>query len=216
MEPLSRTERAALCNTALDAGEQAPTLCGDWNVKQLVSHLLIRERDPLAAPGVFVPQLEALTDRAMTRLEEQDFSALVERVRSGPPVWSFFKAPPLDRAFNSLEFFVHHEDIRRAAPGWAPRELTDHEQRQLWGLIGYAGRGLVRPAGVPVTLRWPGAAKDGSDRTHVVRRGSEPAVVSGTPSELAMFLYSRREHRGLAFDGPPAAVTALKQGRLEL
>ena len=41
MEPLSRSERAALCNSALEAGETAPTLCGGWSVKDLVVHLLM-------------------------------------------------------------------------------------------------------------------------------------------------------------------------------
>ena len=68
MESMSRTERAALCNTALEAGEQAPTLCGRWTVKDLVIHLLVRERDPLGAPGILVPQLEQLTDRSARRL----------------------------------------------------------------------------------------------------------------------------------------------------
>ena len=58
-------------------------------------------------------------------MAEQDFTALVERVRNGPPRWSPMALPPLDRALNTLEYFVHHEDIRRAAPGWVPRELTD-------------------------------------------------------------------------------------------
>ncbi len=64
--------------------------------------------------------------------------------------------PPLDRALNGLEYFVHHEDLRRAQDQWQPRELTDDEQRQIWTMVGHAGRGLVRPAGVPVELRWPG------------------------------------------------------------
>jgi uncharacterized protein (TIGR03085 family) len=216
MEPLSRTERAALCNTALEVGEQAPTLCGEWTVKDLVIHLLVRERDPIAAPGTFVPVLDKLTERAARKLAEQDFTALVERVRGGPPIWSVFKPPPIDRATNGLEFFVHHEDIRRASPGWAPRELTDREQRAIWKLVGYAGRGLVRPAGVPVQLRWRGSAKDGPDRTHTLRRGEAPVVVTGQPSELAMFLYSRPQHHGVSLDGPPEAVEALERGRFEL
>ena len=160
MESMSRTERAALCNTALEAGEQAPTLCGRWTVKDLVIHLLVRERDPLGAPGIVIPQLEGLADRSARRLAGQDFSSLVERVRSGPPKWSPLSLPPLDRAVNTLEYFVHHEDIRRAGTEWEPRELTDREQRAIWKSISVAGKGLVRPAGVPVVIRW-----SGDDRT---------------------------------------------------
>jgi uncharacterized protein (TIGR03085 family) len=216
MEPLSRTERAALCNTALEIGEGAPTLCGDWSVKDLVIHLLVRERDPLGAPGILVPQLEWLTTRSSRRLGHQDFTTLVERLRSGPPVWSPTKLPPVDAAVNGLEYFVHHEDIRRAQPDWEPRELTDGEQHHLWKLLGQAGKALVRPSGVPVEVRWPGAGEDGTDRTRTLRRGEDPVVVGGQPGELAMFLFSRARHRGLSYDGPPEAIAALKEGRHEL
>ena len=118
--------------------------------------------------------------------------------------------------FRSLEYFVHHEDIRRAQERWLPRELTDDEQRQIWAMVGHAGRGLVRPAGVPVELRWPGASRDGGDRTKTLRSGEGAAVVSGQPAEVAMFLFGRARHHGLAYDGPPHAVRALQEGRLAL
>lgn len=211
MEPMSRSERSALCNSALEAGAEAPTLCGDWTVKDLVIHLLVRERDPLGAPGILLPPLAGLADRATRRLAEQDFTALVERVRNGPPRWSPLSAPPLDRALNTLEYFVHHEDIRRSDPRWSPRELTDREQRALWRTVTVAGKGLVRPAGVPVEIRWPAA-----DRTRraVLRKGPDPAVVTGPPAELTMFLYGRDQHRDLSFEGPPESVAALRRGDL--
>ena len=177
MESMSRTERAALCNTALEAGEQAPTLCGIWTVKDLVIHLLVRERDPIGAAGILVPRLEELTNRAERRLSGQDFSSLVERVRRGPPRWSPMSLPLLDGALNTLEYFVHHEDIRRAAPGWKPRELTDREHKTLWKALSVAGKGLVRPSRVPVEMRWPGD----TERSTTLCKGVEPAVVSGVP-----------------------------------
>jgi uncharacterized protein (TIGR03085 family) len=213
MEPMSRTERAALCNAALEAGEQAPTLCGRWTVKDLVIHLLVRERDPLGAPGILLPQLENLTDRSARRLAKQDFSSLVERVRQGPPKWSPMALPPLDRAVNTLEYFVHHEDIRRAGSDWEPRELTEREQRVIWKSIAVAGKGLVRPAGVPVEIRWP---HDEHHRSAVLRKGEDPAVVSGAPAELALFLFGRDQHTGLRFSGAEHSVRALNKGQLGL
>ncbi len=211
MEPMSRTERAALCNAALEAGERAPTLCGAWTVKDLVIHLLVRERDPLAAPGIVLPQLERLTQRSARRLADSDFVTLVERVRNGPPPWSPTALPPVDRVVNTLEFLVHHEDIRRAAPGWAPRELTDRERRIVFKAASVAGKGLVRPVGVPVEICW----RDGSrQRTAVLRKGDDPVVVDGDPAELTMFLFGRAQHTGLSFTGPPAAVEVLTAGRL--
>lgn len=213
MEPMSRSERAALCNAALDAGEQAPTLCGSWTVKDLVIHLLVRERDPLGAPGILVPRLESLTDRAARRLADQDFTALVERVRQGPPKWSPMALPPLDRAVNTLEYFVHHEDIRRAGTDWEPRELTDREQKAIWKSIAVAGKGLVRSAGVPVEIRWAG---DERERSAVLRKGDDPVVVTGLPSEVALFLFGRDQHAPLDFAGPDQQVERLRKGDLGL
>ncbi len=216
MESMSRTERAALCNTALEAGEDAPTLCGAWTAKDLVIHLLVRERDPLGAPGIFFPPLEKLTSWSQKRMADQDFSSLVERVRQGPPMWSPLAVSTVERTLNTLEYYVHHEDIRRAAPGWRPRELTEREQRILWRAISTAGKGLVRPAGVPVEIRWTAGADtaEPDHRRAVLRRGSDPVVLSGPPSELTLFLYGRAETTGLDFAGPPDAVTALRTARL--
>ena len=213
MQSMSRSERAALCNTALEAGEHAPTLCGRWTVKDLVIHLLVRERDPLGAPGILVPQLEGLTNRAARRLASQDFTSLVERVRSGPPRWSPTALPVLDRAVNTLEFFVHHEDIRRAAPDWQPRELTEREQKVLWKAIGVAGKGLARPAGVPVEIRW---SHNDRDRSAVLKKGESPAVVSGAPSEITLFLFGRSQHGPLEFTGPDDHVRELRRGDLSV
>lgn len=213
MPTMSLTERAALCNSALEAGAEAPTLCGGWTVKDLVIHLLVRERDPLGAPGIVFPPLEKLTGWSQRRMADQDFTALVERVRSGPPRWSPVAIPQIERTVNTLEFFVHHEDIRRATPGWEPRELTEREQRTLFKAVAVAGKGLVRRAGVPVEIRW----QDGERlRTAVLRRGQDPVVVTGQPAELTLFLFGRTQHRGLAIEGPDAAVARLTSGRLGL
>ena len=54
---------------------------------------------------------------------------------------------------NPVEFFIHHEDLRRRAqPGWEPRELTRHDQDVLWRMLRLVGRGLVAKAGVPVRV----------------------------------------------------------------
>jgi uncharacterized protein (TIGR03085 family) len=206
MEQMSRTERAALCNSALEAGQDAPTLCGGWTVKDLVIHLLVRERDPIAAPGIVIPQLSKLARRSANRMAVQDFTTLVERVRNGPPRWSVMAIPPVDRLLNTLEYFVHHEDIRRATPGWEPRELTDREQRILFKGAATAGKGFVRSVGVPVEIQWTDGERD---RSAVLASGDDPVVVTGEPAELTMFLFGRDQHTGLTFEGPQAHVDAL-------
>ena len=211
MEQMSRTERAALCNSALEAGEEAPTLCEGWTVKDLVIHLLVRERDPLAAPGILVPQLHGLTRRSARKMEDQDFTALVERVRNGPPKWSLMAVPQLDQLLNTLEYFVHHEDIRRGVPGWEPRELTDREKRILFKGAATAGKRFVKSVGVPTEIRWTSGERE---RTSVLADGDDPVVVTGDPAELTLFLFGRDQHTGLKFEGPQDKVEALRQGNL--
>jgi uncharacterized protein (TIGR03085 family) len=206
MEQMSRTERAALCNSALEAGAEAPTLCEGWTVKDLVIHLLVRERDPIGAAGIVVAPLTRLTRRSEERMSGQDFTALVERVRNGPPLWSLMKVPQLDSLLNTLEFFVHHEDIRRGRPGWQPRELTDREKRILFKGAAAAGKRFVKPVGVPVEIRWTDGERE---RSSVLHDGDDPVVLTGDPAELVMFLFGRAETTGLTFEGPQASVDAL-------
>jgi uncharacterized protein (TIGR03085 family) len=205
---LARVERQQLCEAALAAGPDAPTLCGDWDVRDLLAHLLVRERSPLGAAGIQVATLAPLTDRAMDRATSRDFPDLVEAVRKARTALAL---PLVDDVINTLEFFVHHEDIRRAQPGWSPRKLSRAEESALWTAIKVGGRGLVRPAGVPVTIR----RADGG-ATATLRGGADPVMLTGLPSEIVLFLFGRRETQGLSLTGPDDAITALESADLGL
>ena len=206
MTRMARTERTALCDTALQVGEDQPTLCGDWTVKDLVVHLLVRERSP-GAVGIAVAPLSRVTDAEMRRFGKTEFTVLVERLRSGPPRWSPYGLPKLDTMFNTLEFFVHHEDIRRSQPDWTPRDLTDDEQKLLWSMVRTAGKGLVRKAQVGVTLE---NATTGSRAVlKDARSGEGPVVVTGLPSELTMFTFGRQAQAQVQLSGPPEAISTL-------
>ena len=200
---LARRERRALCDLALVLGEDAPTLSGDWTAKDLVTHLLLREHSPLGAPGLLIQPLSGLTDLEMARIGRKDFAVLVERLRGRG--FTPYAIPAVDRAVNTLEYFVHHEDLRRAQPGWTPRELDRADESALWSAIRVFGRGLVRPAGVPVRIR---RTDTGAEAT--LRRGGNPAQLTGMPSEIVMFLYGRDQHRGLEFHGPNEHIDRLR------
>lgn len=188
----SRRERDALGDTALGAGPDAPTLCEGWTVKDLVVHLLVRER-PWLRVG------------AAKGLAEQPLEKLVGQLRTPPLLLA--AVDPLDRAMNTVEMFVHHEDIRRAQPSWDPRSLAPEDETALLRGLGLVGRLLVLRAGVPVV-----AATGG--RRLTLRRGTEPAVISGPVSEVTLFLFGRAATRGLAFDGPSARVETLRSANL--
>ena len=205
--PLARRERHALCDLALVLGEDAPTLCGEWTAKDLVTHLLVRENRPLGALGIAVPALSGLADQAMARLARQDFAVLVEKLRD--PGLTPYALPPVERLANTLEYVVHHEDLRRGQADWEPRELGAADIHMLWRAIRIGGMALVRPAGVPVRIR-----RSDTGDTATLRRGDDPVTVEGPVSELALFLFGRSQVRDLSFDGPPESVARLRGTQL--
>jgi uncharacterized protein (TIGR03085 family) len=204
---LARRERHALCDLALLLGPDAPTLSAGWDARDLVAHLLVRELSPLGAAGIVVPPLAGLTERAMDRWRRRDFAVAVERLRD--PRLTPYAVPPVERALNTFEFVVHHEDLRRGQPDWEPRELPAADLDTLWGLLRSGGRWLGRALPAPVVLR---RTDSGAETT--VRRGEDPVIVSGPVVELTLFLFGRSSTRGLTFDGPPEAVAAVRSADL--
>lgn len=200
---LARRERHALCDLALVLGEDAPTLCGEWTAKDLVTHLLVRENRPLGAVGIAVPALSGLADWSMARLARQDFAVLVERLRD--PGLTPYALAPVERLANTLEYFVHHEDLRRGQPGWEPRDLDDADLDAVWRAIRLGGRALARPAGVPVRIR-----RSDTGATAVLRGGADQVTVEGPVPELVLFLFGRSQVRDLTYDGPPERVADLR------
>jgi uncharacterized protein (TIGR03085 family) len=207
---MAQRERTALCDTALQVGGDQPTLSGEWTVKDLVVHLLVREGSPAAA-GIFLSPLARVTDLESRRLGRRDFTVLVEKLRSGPPLYSPYAVPRLDTVLNTLEFFVHHEDIRRAQPGWTARPLSDDDQKLLWSMVRTAGKGLVRGAPVGVTLE---NATTGS--THQLKSGDSRVTVRGLPSELTLYVFGRRPQADVELVGDDADVENLRGHSLGL
>jgi uncharacterized protein (TIGR03085 family) len=208
MTSLAQTERAALCDTALQVGEDQPTLCEGWDVKDLVVHLLVRERS-VGAVGIAVPKLEPLTERAMRRIGRRDFTVLVEQLRNGPPRLSLYGLPKADELLNSLEYFVHHEDIRRAQPDWTARTLGDDVEKQLWAMTKTAGKGLTRNLSVGVT------AENSTTGSRVaLSTGNGEVVVKGLPSEVLEYLFGRKTHADVDLLGDDEAIAALSDTAL--
>ena len=203
MTRLAQTERAALCDTALQVGQDQPTLSGDWSVKDLVVHLLVREGSPAAA-GILVKPLEKVLDLEMRRVGRRPFIELVEKLRHGPPRWSPSAVPRLDATLNTLEYFVHHEDIRRAQPEWTARDLGADAEKLLWAMVRTGGKGLTRSAPVGVTIE---NATTGSRA--VLKPGEPTVVVRGIPSEVTLFVFGRKPQADVELIGDEAEVARL-------
>lgn len=210
MTRLAQTERTALCDLALQVGPDQPTLCAGWTVQDLVAHLALRESSP-AAVGIVVQPLSGLTDRAQRRLARTEFAVLVERVRTGPPLWSPFAVPAVDAAVNTLEFLVHHEDVRRAQPTWSPRSLDDDAERTVWSALRLPARTLTRSLPVGLTLE-----NSVTGSTLTAQDGPQAVVVHGRPSELALYLYGRRPQARVELGGDAGGLERLQDASLGL
>ena len=205
-------ERAALADLLVELGPDAPTLCEGWDTRDLAAHLVVRERRPDATPGVAVPALAGWTERVQSGYAERPYDELVELVRSGPGRLSAFALPGMDKFFNTTEYVVHHEDVRRAQPGWTPRELPRKVQDTLWQVVRSRAVLAFRKTGAGVVLR----RSDAPRSTVVAAKGEPVATVTGEPLELLLYVFGRREHAVVEVGGDPEAVAALAATSLDV
>lgn len=182
-------------------GPDAPTLCEGWTTRDLAAHLVIREYRPDAAPGILIPFFAAHTAKVQNDVAgRNEWDQLVDKVASGPPVYSPFKL--LDPVANVAEMFIHHEDVRRAQPGWEPRVLEQALVSSLRRTLRLMARLTLAKIPGRVALRTP-------EGKSVLTAGSGPAVVvTGLPEELLLFSVGRQAR--VEFDGDAAAVQAVR------
>ncbi len=200
---LARAERAALSDTLEKTDPGQPTLCEGWTARDLLAHLLVRERQPWAAAGVVVPAFASVTEQAMRGYAETPWAQMVDELRSGPPAWSPFGIPRVAEAANGGEFYVHHEDVRRGVPGWEPRDPDESRDPALWTLVTRNGRWLYRRSPVGLVVRRP------TGEQAVVRTGRGLVTVEGEPGEILLHAFGRRAVR-VEVHGAPADVAAFE------
>jgi uncharacterized protein (TIGR03085 family) len=199
---LATAERAAICDTLDAVGPNRTTLCAGWTTADLLAHLLVRERQPLAAAGIVVSPLASVTDKAMRGYQTVPWADRVDLLRGGAPFWSPFRVPVLDRLGNGAELFVHHEDVRRGEPGWSPRPADAERDGELWSLLGRMGRMLYKSSPVGVILARP------SGERVAAKAGERSVTITGEPAELVLHGFGRDAVQ-VVIDGDPADVTAL-------
>jgi len=213
----ARDERLALCSTLTEVGPDAPTLCAGWTARDLAAHLVLRERRMDAAAGIPGGPLARHTARVQRRLAERTpFTELIDMVRTGPPRVSPYGVPGMDERVNTVEFFVHHEDLRRGQPDWKPRELLDGLSDTLWDRLKLA-RFLLRKVRVGVEYAREGGGDEGATEFRMtVRRGTPVVTVIGTPAELTLYTAGRRSAAQVRLDGTDAAVAMVSQATWRL
>jgi uncharacterized protein (TIGR03085 family) len=172
--PLDAIEREQLCDLMTELGPEAPTLLAAWTTHDLAAHLVLRERDNRAAPGLVVPGAWGrFAERRRKGLTRKDYATLLTTIRSGPPR-GVFRIGWVRRVPNLNEFFVHHEDVRRAN-GLDPRTSSTALDEALWRNVGSASWLLTRRLrGVGLELEWVGTTQ--VRRAH---RGKPTARLTG-------------------------------------
>lgn len=189
-------ERRHLAALLRRVGPDAPTLCEGWVTRDLAVHLIERDSRPDLIAGTALPKIPVLSKRAQdadAQLRGQDWAELVSKVEK-PAIYSPARLGPLDKRMNTAEFFVHHEDVRRAQETWHRRQLLQEEERDLWAALKLMGKPLLRPEQDSVLLvaNGYGSVTGGKAKTSTVR------IVRGTPSELLLWAFGRREQAEVA------------------
>ncbi len=135
----------------------------------------LRERRPDSGPGLVWAPLAGYTDRVRRSVRDRmTWTDLVATVRRGPP--SLLR--PFDGPMNTVEFFIHVEDVRRGQEGWEPRSLAPELADALWARLGPGG--MAKKVAATVELSAPGLPSK--------EQGTGPRlVVSGDPGELTLF-----------------------------
>ncbi|MET7682262.1 TIGR03085 family metal-binding protein [Streptomyces sp. NPDC005423] len=205
MSTFAKRERLLFADLLETAGPTAPTLCEGWLTRDLAAHVVVRERRADAAGGILVKQLAPRLDRVMAEFAAKPYEELIQLIRTGPPRFSPFSLKQLDEASNTVEFYVHAEDVRRAAPEWTPRALDPVFQDALWSRLERTARLMGRGVPTGLVLRRP----DG--QTAVAHKGTPVVTVTGEPSELLMFACGRQSAAVVELAGDENAIAELHE-----
>jgi uncharacterized protein (TIGR03085 family) len=200
-------ERAALVDALVELGPDAPTLCEGWQTKDMAAHVYVRERRPDAALGVLpLGPLSAYTDRVMaSALRTIGYEEILRRMRHIP---AHLRIGRLDAVINTVEYFVHTEDVRRPN-GVSARDMPDDFERTMWRRLSKQARLSFRRVKAEVTL-----VPTVGDPVTV--GSGERLEVHGRPSELMLLAFNRKDAAKVDLMGSTSAVEKLQSATLGL
>lgn len=193
----ARQRRDELCDTLGSLTiEQwtAETLCEGWDAGDIAAHLIVREREPWAAPGIVLGgPFGDLTDQRRRAWKARGRERLMTVLRSGPP-WPL--TTPWLEGTQVVEDWIHEQDVRRGGAGLTTPEPDRRLDAALWhAALRFGARTLSLDGDTVIELT------DGrrSHRMRTRRRvpiavptGAAPDVtVTGPASELLLYAVGR-------------------------
>jgi hypothetical protein len=106
---------------------------------------------------------------------------------------------------NTVEFFIHVEDVRRAQEAWEPRGISPELADALWARVGPGGMAKKVPATIEITS--PGRA----DKVG----GTGPRLtLAGDPGELTVFGAGRQAAARVELGGDASLGAQLRAAAL--
>jgi uncharacterized protein (TIGR03085 family) len=193
-ETIDVQERREICDLLLELGPDAPTLCAGWTTADLAAHLVLREH------------FHRWSDAQRAAEKAKGLPGMVARLRAGAPLIPW-RLPRIRDVFNGLEYFIHHEDVRRAI-GREPRPSRADLEALAWRMTGFGARRVTRRIR-PYSLEL--VRPDGTRR--VFGSGAR-ATLRGPATELVLYLSGRRSTARVTLEGAPEAVAAVERADL--
>jgi uncharacterized protein (TIGR03085 family) len=195
-EPIDVRERTAICDLFDELGPDAPTLCEGWTTADLAAHLVLREH------------FHRWSDKQRAAEKTKGLPEMVARLRAGAPLIPW-RVPRIRNVFNGLEYFIHHEDVRRAN-GREPRPPVVDLEALSWRMVGFTARRAarrMRPHGLELVR------PDGARR----RFGSgDVATITGPATELVLYFSGRKAAARVTLGGDADAVATLERTKMSV
>ena len=171
-------------------------MCEGWTTADLAAHLVLREH------------FHRWSDAQRAVEKAKGLAAVVARLRAGAPLIPW-RLPRVRRVLNGLEYFIHHEDARRAN-GRDPRPPVADLEALSWRMTGFSARRVarrIRPYGLELIRpdgqrRWFGSGN--------------MATLSGPATELVLYLSGRRSAAQVRLGGAAGAVAAVEGTKLAI
>jgi uncharacterized protein (TIGR03085 family) len=195
-EPIDVRERREICDLFVELGPDAPTLCEGWKTADLAAHMVLREH------------FHRWPDARLAAEKARGFPATVARLRAGAPLIPW-RIPRLRNVLNGLEYFIHHEDVRRAN-GREPRPTMPDLEALSWRMSGYSARRIasrIRPYALELVN------PDGARRSF---GSGEKATLTGPATEIVLYTSGRRSTAHVNLGGSPDAIAAVERTKLRV